>query len=310
MPLDQAARTLHISQPSFYDQDSSKLQNYINEVNQKAIGHQFTGTLTDNGNTTEITYQIVGLLPHVGPTNIESSSVNLLENILSTLMPSPYSEFSFIVTNPNSHAFKSSYSLNTNQYNSHTVVSFNNIKNAEKFLKNNGCKEADHCTGISISEFISNQTYIRAINERIDGYIIVFIIIFTVFSAIIMAGTVSRVISDEHSSIALYRTVGATTKNILQIFTSYILTLSFFIVICSAIIGILLATLTTLTNTPLITANASAMYNVANPSSIILIGFDPRILLVFLTVITVSSICLLLVIDKLTSKNIVKNLRK
>jgi hypothetical protein len=73
---------------------------------------------------------------------------------------------------------------------------------------------------------------------------------------------------------------------------------------------LVLSGVVTAANTAFVTANVSLMYNLPDIAPLVFIGFAPRILLVYLAILAVGAVCLLLVTGKLTSKNIVKDLRK
>lgn len=125
-----------------------------------------------------------------------------------------------------------------------------------------------------------------------------------------MAGTLYRIISDDYKTIALYRSVGASTKDILQIFGGYTLVLCLLIIACSAIIGFVLSFIISATHSAHVTAIIAEMYNIPEAQGLWLIGFDYRIFLIFLAIILVGIICFSFIINKLVSGNIVKTLRQ
>ena len=333
MPLNLAAVLLDIRLPTHYDQEFSVLMDSVTTVNQKAIGHQFTGTITnDEGQETKITYEIVGLLPP-RDSSINSSSgsnaistinpyanINIFENsVLSLQSISAGQSSSFIVTNPSSAAFQSHYKkvVMGTSYSGSTIVSFENAQSAAAFdsYRQTVCFYADDegpesmCRSIEFREFITNQLSIYNEYRFHNLSIVVFAIAFSIIAAIIMLGTVSRVISDEHQTIALYRTVGASTGNILQIYSAYILTLCLLIIACATIIAVILSGVLTFISSPLLTANVGVMHNNPDLSPITFLGFDPRTFLIYAVIIGVGLLCLLLVTAKITSKNILKDLR-
>lgn len=322
LPLDHAANLLGINPPRWTTPNSAEaLQNYVRTVNEQAIGHEFT-------NPADITFQIVGLLPSQGidtltgttgaPTTIRPDyGLNLIEAIVSTLQYGTYNRYNFIVTNPNSTAFQSAYdiSFQKDYYSTPIVIAFDDIESAAAFEASMGeicfaIEGQPDCRRSYPAEIASNQLQIHSTANTIDISIGAFALVFTIVAAIIMAGTVSRVVSDERQTIALYRAVGASTKNILQVFSVYILVLCLLIIICSTIVGLILSGIITATNTANITANVAAMHNIPDLAPLIFIGFDYRILLIYIAILAIGALCLLLVIGKLTSKNIVKDLRK
>lgn len=301
--LESAAKLLGISAPNYHNPNpATSLKDFINAVNQQAIGLQFAGDMI-NGD--KITYEIVGLLPPKGISTINPRSINPIESTTHTELGSDTSWWpsEFIVTNPDSTAFKTTYTIDIDTRSNNILASFPSNQFDQLLYEEDQLK-------IGQSEFISNRRSLNAQTLFIDKTIIAFTIIFSIIATIIMIGTIARIIDDERQTIALYRTVGATTKNILQVFTGYIFTLSTLIAICSTIIGLTLAAIITATHTDLITANVSALYNIPNLQPLIFIAFDPRILIIIAIIIVVGLICLLLTLDKLVSKNIVRDLRK
>lgn len=143
----------------------------------------------------------------------------------------------------------------------------------------------------------------------LDHFIVGFAIAFTVIATIIMTGTISRVIDDERQTIALYRAVGATTGDIVYIFAGYIFTLSILIATSAVVVGLLISVTATVMNTGLITANIAAMYGLSALSPVVFVGFDVRIFYIGISIIFAGLICLTLVLKKLISKNIIKDMR-
>jgi len=125
-----------------------------------------------------------------------------------------------------------------------------------------------------------------------------------------MAGTLSRVIDDEKSSIALYRSIGATTGEILQIFVLYMLVISLLVILCATVIGILISLGVTFIFGGAVTATARSLFLLPNLKLLIMIGFDWKIIFVWLSIIVVSLVSLLAMVKKLVSKDITKDLKR
>ncbi len=125
-----------------------------------------------------------------------------------------------------------------------------------------------------------------------------------------MVGTTYRITSDEEKTIALYRAVGATTGHIVQIFTGFLAAFSLLIALTSSLLALIASAILTLVYSPLITANASALFGLPNPTPVVFIGFDWRITLVWLIIITIGAISLLPILRKLTGRNVIKDLRQ
>ena len=311
-PLDYTAKIMGIPVPLHRFATHARFKDYVNIVNQQAIGHRFTGTAITDDQETEVAYEIVGLLPPTDTNLFDpnyTGTINPIELLVRGLGSPGYGR-GFIAANPSSTAFNSSYNLDDNNpffaiSTTSIIASFNNIDDAEAFESRYG--------GVSMMssyEHMSNQLEIRGAFALIDRIISVFLIIFSIIAMVIMVGTVNRVVDDERQTIALYRAVGASTKNITQVFAAYIFTLATLIIVAATVTGLVLSGVITALNTSLVTTFISLAYNLPDLAPAIFIGFDLRILVVYLAVIVVSLICLLLVLNKLTSKDIIKDLRK
>lgn len=125
-----------------------------------------------------------------------------------------------------------------------------------------------------------------------------------------MAGTLSHVIDDEKSSIALYRSIGATTGEILQVFVLYMLIISLLVILCATVIGILISLGVTFIFSGAVTATARSLFLLPNLKLLIMIGFDWKIIFVWLSIIVVSLVSLLAMVKKLVSKDIIKDLKR
>jgi ABC-type lipoprotein release transport system permease subunit len=314
-PLDYAAKVMGISVPTYRTSAYAKFREYVNTVNERAIGHRFTGiATTTDGQEREITYEIVGLLPPTS-TNLFNRNYGIGPDtadpvkLLVKSLDGTNGGKGLMVTNPGSTAFRSNYGSGADNYMIKTndiLASFGNIEDAADFNERYGTGTGSTTT----YEYMGSQLILRNGFALINRAISIFLLIFSFVAMIIMAGTVNRVIDDERQTIALYRAVGASTKDIVQVFTAYIFTLVLFVIVSATVTGLVLSGVLTAINTSLVTAFISLSYNLPNLAPTIFIGFGPQLLVVCLAVITVGLICLLLVQRKLHSKNIVKDLRK
>lgn len=305
--LDEAAKLMDIKFPTLTgDSNPDGIDDYINEVNSKAIGHTFTGTISSgDGATSTIEYEIVGLFPSkLFPRAVRSA--DFIENVLSYFTSNSLVPFSFAVTNPESSAFKSAYSENGHEGDSYSAALFESDENLYK-ISDQYMGETN--SRIKIEDFISPRLSKVRVSNAIDNIVAVFTAIFVSIAIIVMVGSVGRIIDDERSNIALYRSIGATGKNIVQIFASYIFILCLMIICLSLLLAFLAAAVLTFIFGHEITANISAIHNTPNMFPVILVGFDFRILFVSFAIFCVGAICLLLVIDRIIAKNIVRDLR-
>lgn len=332
--VDSAAKLLQIEKPSERDADRDvKIMDYIEEANRRAIGFTFSGIVNKVGDgvgysgidsmqvgegvadvpeESEVMYEIVGLIPsYVQPRSIDYS-VNPVDMIVGSLSANNYPSDTFIVANYDSPAFKLAYrlSIDNNAYSTRVLTAFSDVEEAYEFSRKYSCNEPGCSPMMSVDEFISNKFNLRVVLEHVDKLLVAFAVVFSIVAAIIMAGTLSRVVGDERQTIALYRVVGASSGNIVEIFTGYVLMLCLFMIVCSAVFGFCLASVISFMNSTHAVSFISEMYNVTSMGSVFLVGYDTRILFIFAIILVIGFACILLVLEKLLSRDIVRGLRK
>lgn len=314
LPVATAGKLQGISQPSLA---SSAVTEYIKNVAGQSVGYKFTATTSEfsaAGQETEAStkFTIVGLTPSRDITTFSPDAPTIFSDIMPVENYSPMAIFA--VVNPTSSAFQDLYNRQSNDRTEY-LISFSNVQNALAWLNPKESQKAipqDLTKNIStnsqeylttrISNYQRHQSYNKIITE--------FAIVFTIVSIIIMAGTLSRVIDDEKSSIALYRSIGATTGEILQVFVLYMLIISLLVILCATVIGILISLGVTFIFSGAVTATARSLFLLPNLKLLIMIGFDWKIIFVWLSIIVVSLVSLLAMVKKLVSKDIIKDLKR
>lgn len=315
LPVATAGKLQSISQPSLAN---SAVTEYIKNVTNQSVGRKFTATTSEFSVTREepeekpANFTIVGLTPSRDVTTFSPDAPTIFSDIMPVENYSPMAIFA--VVNPTSSAFQALYNRQSNDRTEY-LISFSNVQDALAWLNPKESQKAipqDFTKYIStggqeylttrISNHQKHQSYNKTITE--------FSIVFTIISVIIMAGTLSRVIDDEKSSIALYRSIGATTGEILQIFVLYMLVISLLVILCATVIGILISLGVTFIFGGAVTATARSLFLLPNLKLLIMIGFDWKIIFVWLSIIVVSLVSLLAMVKKLVSKDITKDLKR
>ncbi len=314
LPVATAGKLQGISQPSLA---SYAVTEYIKNVASQSVGYKFTATTSEfsaAGQETEAStkFTIVGLTPSRDITTFSPDAPTIFSDIMPVENYSPMAIFA--VVNPASSAFQALYNRQSNDRTEY-LISFSNVQNALAWLNPKESQKAipqDLTKNIStnsqkylttrISNYQRHQSYNKIITE--------FAIVFTIVSIIIMAGTLSRVIDDEKSSIALYRSIGATTGEILQVFVLYMLIISLLVILCATVIGILISLGVTFIFSGAVTATARSLFLLPNLKLLIMIGFDWKIIFVWLSIIVISLVSLLTMVKKLVSKDITKDLKR
>lgn len=314
LPVATAGKLQSISQPSLAN---SAVTEYIKNVASQSVGYKFTATTSEfstAGQETEAStkFTIVGLTPSRDITTFSPDAPTIFSDIMPVENYSPMAIFA--VVNPTSSAFQDLYNRQSNDRTEY-LISFSNVQDALAWLNP---KESQKAIPQDLTKYISTggQEYLTtriSSHQKHQSYnktITEFSIVFTIISVIIMAGTLSRVIDDEKSSIALYRSIGATTGEILQIFVLYMLVISLLVILCATVIGILISLGVTFIFGGAVTATARSLFLLPNLKLLIMIGFDWKIIFVWLSIIVVSLVSLLAMVKKLVSKDIIKDLKR
>lgn len=322
LPVATAGKLQGINQPS---RTSTSVTEYIKNVITRSAGYQFSATAqafsesevevvagSINSSRT-ISFTIAGLTPSREITTFSSETPTIFSDIMP--IENSGSVAHFMVMKPNSTSFQDAYNRQPDDRADY-IIAFSNIQDALAWINVNQYQgtvpdvsilddivmNAQEFLTTRISNYKKHQSYNKTITE--------FTIVFTVVSVIIMIGVLSRVIDDEKSSIALYRSIGATTGEIVQIFMLYMLIISLLVILCATIIGIFVSLGVTLIFGGAVTATARSLFLLPNLNLLIMIGFDWRIIFVWLSIIAIAMISLLTMIKKLVSRDIVKDLKR
>ncbi|MCL2371530.1 ABC transporter permease [Candidatus Saccharibacteria bacterium] len=314
--LDLAAEVIGVNWPSWRALTPATLRDSVRTVNERALGYRFTGIVIDDEGeaVAEVTYEIVGLLPaSSSPPVVSLFRNNPVHDIIDSF--TTFATPPAIVVNPDSTAFRSSYSSGMHVRTSSVIlVAFDDVSAADDFDQEHNCHHVvNGCTRIgdlSISGFIGDPIGIKGVHRDLSRLIMMITIAISVVAIIIMTTTLIRIVDDERQTIALYRAVGATTGNVLLVFVGYMFLISLLTIATATAIGLILSGIIAITHASTAAALLAASYNLPDVSSPILIGFAPQILLTYLTIIAVGLFCLIFVFDRLTNKEIVKDLRK
>jgi|GEM_PF-6368316 len=310
VPADIAGQIVGLGQPSRLYSTIQQLNSYIKEVREKSIGHTYVATMMSQNEEVSIKYQIVGLTPPFGSMQLAKTAgeFQILDLLLGNL--GAY-KTPFILADPTSEIFKQHYTpTSANSISASFLVEFTNINDAVSFQKKYSCSASEnHCSDFFISEFANNRVNNHEIFSIADILLAIFATFFSVVAAIIMFATISRVIDDERQSIALYRAEGASTANIVQIYTGYIFALCLMTCAAALVIGLTLSYISSVLISPDLTIIVKLFYNITDDINVTLLAFDPRIFLIFATIFVIGALSILLMINKITSKNVIEDLK-
>lgn len=285
----------------------------LNFLYQHAPGTTFSGTATDELISYNIDYQIVGLVPNEDQISTNSgSNINLPSVLLASITNSSYYDMlipsSFVNSEVLNYYQKADLSLlGTADF----MVKFGDASDASSFIRENSCNYTENnCSDLYMSEFITSRVALYDIAELANAFITYIALFFGLIATFIMIGTLSRVIDDERQATAIYRAVGASKSNIRQIYFIYTLILSALSALFALVIGLAGSVLLHLFYADSLTLSAYSLYGIVESSNqVYLTGFDARILGVLVAIFIAGLISVLLSNDKITSKNIVKDIK-
>ena len=182
------------------------------------------------------------------------------------------------------------------------VLSFKNIDNAIAFYEENNSAE-------TIIEPIGNVISIYNSYGIVKKLLSTVGTILVIISVVIMVFTFIKLINEESSNIALYRSIGAKPRDVFGIFSTYIIGLCSSALVFSVLAGGISAIFYSTINASKISDILSQTY-MTDIQTGILIGFDTSLIFLVVAIYFSGVTCLILTIDQLSLKNISKRLKQ
>lgn len=188
----------------------------------------------------------------------------------------------------------------TNWYdNNAAFIEFKSLDDAQRFINEQGCdlnsdqtacKNGDqHKYVMTLS--ISNAGAINQLREIINNVLAISYLILGIISIIIMWLVIGRTIADSRHETAVFRAIGLKQRNVYQIYISYALILSTFMIIVAIIIGIIGAGIIDYLYSPAVTTQLQYNLMDTSPDSAIrFIGFDAKNILLLIAAIYLSGL--------------------
>ena len=130
-----------------------------------------------------------------------------------------------------------------------------------------------------------------------------------VVALVIVLFTFVRIINDEAKTIALYRSLGATGKDIFLIYLCELFEFSLFTILFAFLVGGGIALLVSGNYSELLSKSINKNFGF-NFSITPLIGFNFYHILIALTILALAPLSAILSLDKLSTKNIAKKLKQ
>lgn len=310
IPFRQAVRVAGLSYPSSAD-SASVLSEKIAVANKAAVGKHIYGSIPQNNVEVRFEYEIVGVLPPKELLTFRRISPTFFEGIVAQYVPSfDRSDEPFIVVNPDSAVFQNAYDPADSS--GSAIVAFDDVTRALSFARDYACFDNEDLAcapQLYAMDFLGDRLgfNLRFQNSQ-DAFLTIFIVA-TVVAVVVMAGTINRVMDDERESIALYRSIGASSCQVNRIFLGYTLVLGLLTLFAATVCGLVIASLVTVFSTAHISANIGAYYNLSDFPNAVFIGYDPHVVTLYAVILATSATCIVFVMHKLASRDLSEDLR-
>lgn len=191
------------------------------------------------------------------------------------------------------------------------VAKFDNVRDAYNYIQMNDENEFNYSAlQAEAREIFSSQTGIYGAVRNAEKKLGILEIILLVVAIIIMAFTFAHLIDQNAAMIALYRSIGATTKDIVLISCCYLLQLCLGAIVLATVIGLIIAGVTTVMNMEQLKIVVEQFYGVKNQGEMILIGFNWWYVGTVGMMLLAVPVVFLLVCDHLSTKRIAMRLKR
>lgn len=191
------------------------------------------------------------------------------------------------------------------------IVQFSDLNKAYDYYVTENCslsQNLDKCSDYTVKELVGNR-----LNARHALRVLYYIFNYDEIALVLIAVAISvftfmRLVGENARSIALYRSLGASTFDILFIYLFYLLELCLFAALFATLLGLTMAIALSLKDKDNLTTILTSLYaREVIPG--ILIAFDSNVTAIMLSMLATAPICSILTLDQLSTKNITKHLK-
>ena len=132
---------------------------------------------------------------------------------------------------------------------------------------------------------------------------------FLILALILIVTTLSHAADEDATTIALYRSLGASTRAVHLIYFLYLLLLCLFAALISFLVALLFASLIALIVATPFTASLQTFYQLSAPPAISCLGLDGFALLLLAAILLVAPLALLLTFHQFSAKHLSRKLK-
>ncbi len=198
-----------------------------------------------------------------------------------------------------------------NSIKDYDVIRFDNYKDLTGFIDASDAEEhrLGRPTTLEISSIFSDTASIAQGFFDTDRALFVIETVLMIVAVIITTFTFIHLLDQESPSVALYRSLGATTGDILLIYLIYLLELCLISVFTSIIIGLVIVAVISGANVSALTETLQDTYELSSVPHVFLLGIDHRFFATIFCVLLTAPLALLLSQGRLSSKHLASSIK-
>lgn len=203
-------------------------------------------------------------------------------------------------------------SYGNNQVITAKVIRFSNFADLTRFVDTSDTPErkALNPDSLLISAVYSNTADIARGFIAADRIVMIAEIILLVVAVIVTAFTFIHLIDQDARTVALYRSLGASTREIIMVYFIYLLELFLLAVVVSILIGLGVVAVMSLGNVGVLTENLQMYYDLPSAPKVTLLGIDWRFFLTIGLMLAAVIMALFLSADRFSRRRIAMALKK
>lgn len=192
------------------------------------------------------------------------------------------------------------------------VIRFSDFADLTRFVDTSDTVERKTLNpdALMVSAVYSNTADIARGFIAADKIAVVAEIILLVVAVIVTAFTFIHLIDQDARTVALYRSLGASTGEIILVYFIYLLELYLIAVITSILIGLSVVVVMSLGNAGILAENLQLVYNLSVAPKVLLLGIDWRFFLTIGLMLVAVPVALCLLADRFSRRRIALALKK
>lgn len=211
-------------------------------------------------------------------------------------------------------AYLSSIDINPQPDSFGFIATFNDYEQAADFVSHTslpGYIAIDGARyGLDIYGIFSNALDLREQIASLERLLVAVQIIFIVVAIIVAVLTFSHLIDQDAATVALYRSLGASTRQIYLIYFLYLLELCLLAVLATLVLALLMVGALYLSSSGALAARLQEFYHLAAAPSVNLFGWNPICLVVLGMIVIIAPVAMLCSLGHFQPKNIAKKLKE